>query len=116
MNWYLDFLINVCFQGVNIIFVLSFENTGGRTSYTRYYLPLVKIKNYNVVDDGLYFFDHPVKNNSKTYDNIQMIALGEGDDYTTRCLLDYNYFNKYCKVIAIDLSKHQAMEAILLQI
>ena len=47
-NQYLDFLINLSFQGVNRLFVLSFENTGGRTSYTRYYLPLVEIKNYNL--------------------------------------------------------------------
>ena len=56
-NQYLDFLINPSFQGVNRLFVLSFENNGGRTSYTKYYLPLVEIKNYNVVIDGQNFFD-----------------------------------------------------------
>ena len=55
--------------------------------------------------DGRMFFDKPVKNNLITYNNIQKIATGEGDDYTTGCLLDYNYFNNYYKVIAIDLSK-----------
>ena len=43
------------------------------------------------------FFDQPIKNNLKTYDNIRKIATGQGDDYTTSCLLDYNYFNKYYK-------------------
>ena len=75
------------------------------TSYTRYYLPLVEIKNYNVVIDGRSFFDQPVINNLITYDNIQKIATGQGDDYTTGCPLDYNYFNNYYKMIAIDLSK-----------
>ena len=49
---YLDFLINSSFQGVKRLFVLSFENNGGRTSYTRYYLPLVEIKDYNVIING----------------------------------------------------------------
>ena len=41
----------------------------------------------------------------RTYDNIQKIATVQGDDYTTGCLLDYNYFNNHDKMIAIDLSK-----------
>ena len=40
------------------------------------------------------FFDQPVKNDLRTYDNIWKNAVGQGDDYTTRCLLGYNYFNK----------------------
>ena len=51
------------------------------------------------------FFDQPVKSDMRTYDNIQKIATVQGDDYTTGCLLDYNYFNNYDKMIAIDLSK-----------
>ena len=79
-NQYLDFLINPSFQGVNRLFVLSFENNGGRTSYTKYYLPLVEIKNYNVVIDGQNFFDQPVKKKLITYDNIQKITTGQRDD------------------------------------
>ena len=57
-NRYLDFLINLSFQGINRLFVLLFENNGGRRgSYRRYYLPLVEIKDYNVVIDGQNFFD-----------------------------------------------------------
>ena len=55
--------------------------------------------------DGRMFFDKPVKNNLITYNNIQKIATGQEDDYTTGCLLGYNYFNNYYKVIAIVLSK-----------
>ena len=39
------------------------------------------------------FFDQPVKNNLRTYDSIRKFAIVQGDDYTTDCLLDYNYFN-----------------------
>ena len=67
---YYDFLINPSFQGVNRLFVLSFENNNGRTSYTRYYLPLVEIMDYNVMIDGWNFFDESVKNDLKTYKNI----------------------------------------------
>ena len=42
---------------------------------------------------------------------FKKIAIGQGDDYTTGCLLDYNYFKNYYKMIAIDLSKPQALEA-----
>ena len=54
---------------------------------------------------GRNFFDRTVKNNLITYDNIQKIATGQGDDYTTGCLLDHNYLNNYYKRIATDLSK-----------
>ena len=107
-NQYLDSVINPSFQGVNRLFVLSFQNNGSRTSYTIYNLPLVEVNCYNIVIDGRYFFEQPVKNNFITYDNIWKIATGEGDDYTTGCLLDYNYFNSYYKMTAIDLSKQQA--------
>ena len=61
--------------------------------------------------DGENFFDKPVRNDKVTYENIRKIAIGQGDDYTTGCLLDYTYFKKYYKMIAIDLSKQQALDA-----
>ena len=60
--------------------------------------------------DGQNFFDLPVRNDLITYDNIQKIATGQGDGYTTGCLLDYNHFEKY-KIIAIDWRKQQALDA-----
>ena len=57
------------------------------------------------------FFDQPVRNNLITYDSIRKIATGQKDDYTTGCLLDYIYFKKYYNMIAIDLSKQQALDA-----
>ena len=50
-------------------------------------------------------FDQPVRYDLRTYDNIQIIATGQGDDYTTGCLLDYPYFKKYYKLITVDLTK-----------
>ena len=61
--------------------------------------------------NGRNFFDQPIKNNIKTYENIRKIAIGQGDHYTTGCLLDYNYFKKHYKMIAIYLSKQQALDA-----
>ena len=52
-----------------------------------------------------------INNNFKTYGNIRKIATGRGDDYTTGCLLDYIYFNKYYKMIAVDLSKQKVVDA-----
>ena len=57
------------------------------------------------------FFDQPINSKFKTYENIQKIAAGQGDDYTTGCLLDYSYFKDCYKMIAIDLSKQQALDA-----
>ena len=51
------------------------------------------------------FFNQPVTNDVITYKNIRKIATGQGDNYTTGCLLDYNYFKNYYMVIAIDLRK-----------
>ena len=61
--------------------------------------------------DGKNFFDQRIKNDEVTYDNIRKIVTGQGDDYTTGCLLDYTYFKKYYKMTAIDLSKQQALDA-----
>ena len=61
--------------------------------------------------DGKNVFDQPVKNDKVTYENIRKIAIGQRDDYTTGCLLDYTYFKKHYKMIAMDLSKQQALDA-----
>ena len=58
------------------------------------------------------FFDQPMKNNKVTYENIGKIATGQGDDYTTGCLLDYPFFKHTYKMIALDLSKQQALDAV----
>ena len=61
--------------------------------------------------DGKNVFDQPINSDLKRYENIRRIATGQGDDYTTGCLLDYSYFKENYKMIAIDLSKQQALDA-----
>ena len=50
------------------------------------------------------FFTQLVKKDSRTFDNIWKIVIGQGDDYTTCCLLHNNYVKVYCKMITMDLS------------
>ena len=110
-NSNLNHLIEPSFQGINRLFVLAFEDDDQRISKKEYYLSNVEIKDYNVMIDGKNFFDQLVKNNKVTYDNIRKSSTGQGDDYTTGCLLDYIYFKNYYKMIAVDLSKQQALDA-----
>ena len=110
-NANLNHLVEPSFQGVNRLFVLAFENDNHRISTRRYNLPTVEIKDYNIMINGENFFDQPIKNNKVTYENIRKIATGQGDDYTTDCLLDYPYFMDTYKMIAVDLSKQQALDA-----
>ena len=100
----LNHLVEPSFQGVNRLFVLAFENDEDRTDHEKSYLPTVEIKDYNIVINGENFFDQRIKNNKVTYENIRKIATGQGDNYTTGCLLDYSYFADTYKMIAVDLS------------
>ena len=63
-------------------------------SYKKYFLPRVKIENYDIEIDGRNFYDQPVNDWTKQYDELRKISTGQGDDYTTGCLLDFNYFEK----------------------
>ena len=85
-----------------------FENEEGRTSFSKYYVPKVEIKNFNVLIDEKSFFDMPVKNKGKAYEKI--MSIGKNNDYTTGNLLDYECFSKHYKLIAIDLSKQIELE------
>ena len=88
-NRYFQYLINPNFQRVNRIFVLLFENRTDRKVNTKYYIPKVETKYYNVIIDGKKFFDKPIKNDLITCDNIRKIGTGQRDDQTTGCLLNY---------------------------
>ena len=110
-NANLNYLVEPIFQRVNRLFVLAFENDTQRTSAIGYYLPNVQLKDCNIMIDGENVFDQPVKNNKVTSKNIRKIATGQGDDYTTGCLLDYPYFKDSYDMIAADLSKQQALDA-----
>ena len=106
------------------MFVLAFNNTTVtapnnpinntnnrvlRNSHTKYFLPRVNITNYNLLIDGRNVYDQPVNDLVKQYDEIRMTATGQGDDYTTGCLLDYHYFKDHDNLIAIDLSKQKEL-------
>ena len=47
----------------------------------------------------------------KQYDEARKISTGQGDDYTTGCLLDFAYFENNYRLIAVDLSKQKALDA-----
>ena len=89
------------------MFVLAYQNVDDRQSYDEFYLPKVMIKDYNVIIDKLAFFDLPIKTD-EAYEKI--IDISRNNEYTTGNLLDYDYFKKYYKLIAIDLSKQQALQ------
>ena len=81
------------------MFVLAYNNKEGDNkisidSYKRYFLQRVKIENYNIEIEGRNFYDQPINDSIKQYDEIRKISTGQGDDYTTGCLLDLSYFQK----------------------
>ena len=111
------FPLDASFQGVRRLFVLVFDNTENgakkveRNSHTKYFLPRVNITNYNVLIDGRNFYDQPINDRIKQYDKIRKIATGQGDDYATGCLLDFQYFKDHSNLVAIDLSKQKELDA-----
>ena len=108
------FLLDASFQGVNRLFVLAFNNTNNddnmveRNSHRKYFLPKVNITNYNVLIDGRSFYDQPINDQIKKYDEIR--KTGKGDDYIAGCLLDYQYFKDHYQLIAVDLSKQKELD------
>ena len=66
------------------------------------------IKDYNVINDKLAFFDLPIKTEEEA--NEKVIDISRNNEYSTGNLLDYDYFKKYYKLIAIDLSKQQVLQ------
>ena len=96
----LNFLIDPTFTKVNRLSVLLFENENDRTSFSKYYVPNVQIEDFNVLIDGKIFFYLPIKNHEEIYE--QIIEMGRNNDYMTCKLLDYEYFSKQYKLIAID--------------
>ena len=123
------FLLDAAFQGVNSLFILAFEDTRAdeaadapaprylavnrviRNSYRKCFVPRVDITSYNVLIDSRIHYDQPVNDSIRKYDEIRKIATGKGDNYTTGCLLDYDYFKKNDQLIAVDLSKQRELDA-----
>ena len=79
------------------MFVLTYacgNNPTNENSYRKYFLPRLKIKNYNIEIDGRNFYDQPINDSIKQYYEIRKISTGQGDNYTTGSLLDFAYFEK----------------------
>ena len=104
----LNILIDPTFTNVNRLFVLAYQTANDRQSFSQFYLPRVMVKDFNVIIDKLAFFDLPIKPEEEAYEKI--IDISRNNEYTTGNLLDYDYFKKYYKLIAIDLSKQQLLQ------
>ena len=108
VNNNLNILIDPTFTNVNRLFVLAYQNADDRQSYSQFYLPIVMVKDYNVIIDKLAFFDLPIKTEEEAHEKI--LDISRNNEYTTGNLLDYDYFKKYHKLIAIGLSKQQVLQ------
>ena len=104
----LNILIDPTFLNINRLFVLAYQTTDDRQLFSQFYLPKFMVKDFNVITDKLAFFDLPIKTEEETYEKI--IDISRNNEYTTGNLLDYDYFKKYYKLIAIDLSKQQVLQ------
>ena len=98
------------------MFVLAFDDNDNsakkaeRNSCIKFFLPRVNVTNYNILIDERNFFGQPINDLVKQYGKIIMTATGQGDDYTTSCLLDYLYFKDNCNLTAVDLSKQKKLD------
>ena len=108
VNNNLNILIDPSFTNVNKLFVLAYQNADDRESFSHFYLPKVLVKDFNVIIDKLAFFDLPIKTEEEAYEKI--LDISRNNEYTTGNLLDYDYFKKHYKLIAIDLSKQQVLQ------
>ena len=107
VNNNLNILIDPTFT-VNRLFVLAYRIADDRQPFFQFYLPRVMGKDFNVIIDKLAFFDLPIKTEEEAYEKI--IDISRNNEYTTGNLLDYDYFKKHYKLIAIDLSKQQVLQ------
>ena len=106
------------FQGVNKLFIIAFnrlaaanDNQFNIDSQKIYYLPRNDLNKYNVIIDGRNFYDNPIESDIEKYRELKKVMIGKGEDYTTGSLLEYNYFKKYYKLVAVDLSKQKELDA-----
>ena len=111
-NEYIRELLDASYQGVKRLFILAYGNAGDdlvtADSHRKYFLWRIKIENYNIKIDGKKFYDQPINDSIKQFDEIRKVSTGQGDDYTTGWLLDFAYFEKKYRLISVDLSKQKA--------
>ena len=77
----------------------------------KYYVPKAIIKSYNVVINGKNFYDQAIDSDIKRYEEIRKLTTGQGEDYTSRCLLDYDYIKNHYSVIAVDVSREKELDS-----
>ena len=82
-----------------------------RDGRKKYYLPRIDLNKYNVIIDGRNFYDNPIESDIEKYRELKKVITGKGEDYTTGSLLDFNYFKKHYKLVAVDLSKQKELDA-----
>ena len=100
---YIRELFDSSYQGVKRLFVLVYDNTAGNDqasidSFKKYFLLRVEIENYNIKNDGKNFSDQAINDSINQYDGIRKISTGQGDDYTTGCLLNFVCFDKKLQI------------------
>ena len=97
------------------MFVLAYINDGDSRIYMNsprtYALPRVDLTKFNVLIDGRNIYDQLVPSKIKKYEELLKLTTGKGEDYTTGCLLDYNYYKNHYSIIASDLSKQKELDA-----
>ena len=101
------------FQGVNRLFVMAYNRANGqrtRNGRRKYYLPRTDLEKYNVIIDGRNFYDNPIESDIEKYRELKKVMIGKGEDYTTGSLLNFNYFDKHYKLVAVDLSKQKELD------
>ena len=109
VNNNLNILVDPTFTNVNRLLVLAYRQViNDRQSFSRFYLPNVMVKDYNVIIDKLAFFDLPIKTEEEAYEKIT--GISRNNEYAAGNLLDYDYFKKYYKLIAIDLSNQKVLQ------
>ena len=102
------------FQGLNRLFVMTYNSANGqptRNGQRKYYLPRISLNKYNVIIDGRNFYDNPIESDIEKYRELKKVMIGKGEDYTTGSLLDFDYFDKHYKLVAVDLSKQKELDA-----
>ena len=82
-----------------------------RNGRRKYYLPRIDLEKYNVITDGRNFYDNPIESGIEKYTELKKVMTGKGEDYATGSLLDFNYFDKHYKLVAVDLSKQKELDA-----
>ena len=97
------------FQGVNRLFFMAYNRENGqpRNGQQNYYLPRTDLEKYNVIIDGRNFYNNPIESDIEKYRELKKVMIGKAEDYTTGYLLDFNYFDKHYKLVAVDLSKQK---------